>query len=240
MRMNIKAVLAVVVVIGIGLLLMQTDSGRQYFGSGLDFIKVRLSGLAAGAGGLFGQNMPAGLTFQMSLEAPMQGFYDQNYTVTNASLSVSGVCASTIKVGGTILHKEGTDCSIELPYADGLFQITDTGGARYTGTAAAIVVDGTMYTTSDASGRVQTDFEIMPISFTLGGMAQPLISLPATKGVLHRLASDGTVKSSEFLNGESVQIAGFVGFLKLDNSNIILQGSAVAIRGTGAHSSFVW
>lgn len=241
--MNVKAVLAVVVVIGIGMLLMQTDSGRQYFGSGLDFIRTRLSGLASGAftaGGLFGQKMPEGLAFQMSLEAPEQTFYGQNYTVTNASLSVSGVCASTIVIGNTVLHKEGAECSIEMPYANGIVQITDTGGIRFSGTAAAMTVDGTMYTMSDASGRVQTDFDVMPLDFTLDGMAQPLISLPATKGTLQRLAADGTVKSSEALDGESVQIGGFVGFLKLDSSNIVLQGSAVAVHGAGDHSSFVW
>jgi len=243
LRMNMKAIIAVVVVIGIGMLLMQTDSGRQYFGSGLDFIKARLSGLASGVftgGGLFGQAMPGGLAFQMSLQAPAQTFYGQNYTVTNASLSVSGVCSSLMAIGGTVLHKDGAACSVELPYANGLVQLTDTGGMRFSGTAAAMTVDGTVYTTSDASGRVQTDFSVMPLSFTLDGMAQPLILLPATKGTLQRLAADGTVKSSEALDGESLQIAGFVGFLKLDSSNIVLQGSAVAIRGTGDHSSFVW
>jgi len=238
--MNMKAVLAVVVVIGIGLLLMQTDSGRQYFGSGLDYIRARLSGLASGAGGLFGQAMPSGLAFQMSLEAPARTFYGQNYTVNNASLSVSGVCASTIGIGGTVLHKEGVKCSIEMPYVNGVFQLTGDGGVHFSGTSASIVVDGTMYTTSESSGRVQTDFAVMPLDFTLDGMAQPLILLPATKGTIQRLSADGTVKSSETLDGESVQVAGFVGFLKLDSSNILLQGSAVAVHGAGAHSSFVW
>lgn len=240
--MNVKAILAVVIVIGIGFLLLQTDSGRQYFGSGLDFFRTRVGNFVAGAftyGGIFGQKMPEGLTFQISLAAPRQAFFGQNYTVTNASLSVSGVCTSAVTIGGTSLHKESAECSIELASADGLLEYTADGNVRFTGSAAVVKVDGTDYTASDSS-RLQVGFEAAPLTFTLDRMAQPLLTLPAATGTIKRLATDGTAKSSETLDGERLEIAGFVGFLKLENSNILLQGSAVAAKGTGDHSSFVW
>lgn len=240
--MNMKAVLAVVIVIGIGFLLLQTDSGRKYFGSGIDFFKTSVGNFVSGAftyGGIFGQKMPEGLTFQMALATPRQAFFGQNYTVVNASISVSGVCTSAVAIGSMSLHKESAECAIELTSADGLFEYTDDGNVRFTGSAAAVKVDGTDYTSSD-SGRMQIGLGVAPMAFTLDRMAQPLLTLPAATGTIKRLASDGTTKSSEALEGERLEIGGFTGFLKLENSNILLQGSAVAAKGTDDHSSFVW
>ncbi|MFH1623169.1 MAG: hypothetical protein ABIA12_01465 [Candidatus Aenigmatarchaeota archaeon] len=243
--MNLKAVFAVVVVIGIGFMLMQTEPGREYFGWSFEFLKARIGGFVSGAftyGGIFGQKMPEGATFRMSLTAARQGFFSQNYTVSNASLSVSGVCASAVRISTTSLHKESLECKIESPAVYGLFEYTTEGNVRFTGEAEEITVDGTKYTLADGTSEkpMKVSFEVAPLGFVLDRIAQPLISLQSVEGSIRRLAADGTAKSTEELNRERLDIGGFMGFLKLDNSNIILQGSAVFVKGAGDHSSFVW
>jgi hypothetical protein len=240
--MNLKAVLAVVIIIAIGAMLTQTDSGKEYFGLSLEFLKARVGSFMAGAftyGGIFGQKMPEGLTFQMSLTASRQSFFGQNYTVSNTSLAVSGVCASDVRIGSTLLQKETAECAMEAPAVDGLFEYTATGNVRFTGEAGELTLDGTKYTAVDGKAQ-QIAFEVAPLSFTVDKIALPLLTLQATEGTLKRLTADGAVKSSEELTGEKLEIGGFMGFLKLDNSNILLQGSAVFAKGTGEHSSFIW
>ena len=243
--MNLKAVFAVFVIIGIGFMLMQTESGREYFGWSFEFLKAKIGGFVSGAftyGGIFGQKMPEGATFQMSLNAARQGFIGQNYTVSNASLSVTGVCASAVRISVTSLHKAALECRIESPAAYGLFEYTAEGNVRFMGEAAEMTVDGTSYTLEgdDAGKPMKVSFEVAPLGFTLDRIAQPLLSLRSVDGSIKRLAADGTAKSTEQLSGDSLDIGGFMGFLKLDNSNIILQGSAVFVKGSGEHSSFVW
>ena len=128
---------------------------------------------------------------------------------------------------------------MEAPAVDGLFEYTATGNVRFTGEADELMLDGTKYTAVDGKAQ-QIAFEVAPLSFTLDRIAQPLLTLQATEGTLKRLTADGAVKSSEELTGEKLEIGGFIGFLKLDNSNILLQGSAVFAKGTGEHSSFIW
>jgi len=240
--MNLKAVLAVVIIIAIGVMLTQTDSGKEYFGSSLEFLKAKVGSFMADAftyGGIFGQKMPEGLTFQMSLTASRQSFFDQNYTVSNTSLAVSGVCVSDVRIGSTLLQKETAECAMEAPAVDGLFEYTAMGSVRFTGEAGELTLDGTKYTAIDGKAQ-QIAFEVAPLSFSVDKIALPLLTLQATEGTLKRLTADGAVKSSEELAGEKLEIGGFMGFLKLDNSNILLQGSAVFVRGTGEHSSFIW
>jgi len=244
-KMNWKVLLAVFVIIAIGVLLMQTEGGRTYFGQALDALKVKVGNFfssAFNAKNIFGQQMPSGEAFQISLNVDKKAFLGQTYDVSNSSIHVSGVCIDSVKIGNILLRKESSDCEIEMQTAEGTLEYTESGTVKFSGTTPELVADKSRFTNpADATEKaMKVSFEVLPKNFILAGLVQPKISLISVDGTLERLSSDGSIKSHEELKSENLEIGGFVGYLKLENSNINLQGSAVSVKGTGAHSSFTW
>ena len=120
----------------------------------------------------------------------------------------------------------------------GTFEYTLAGTVKFDGSVDSLEIDGNTYTTD--SGSLKVSFEALPIEFTLSGVAQRRIKITSAAGSIERLNTDGSVKSTEDLEAEKLEIAGFEGFIRLEGANIKLQGLAVSVQGTGARSSFSW
>lgn len=248
LRMNLKSLLTIFVILGIGALLLTTESGAKFAGQTLDFAKVKvgnfISGLFSGSfswGVPFSSSswkIPSGEQFLIILSVEKGSFYGQQYSVPNTSLSMRAVCDTGIKINDVMLKTQSVECSIYAEDMKGVFEYTASGTVKFEGEVSSIMVDGSTYT-SDSS-RLKTSFELLPFEFELSDLLQRKITIASATGSIQRLNPDGSTKSTEGLDAESLEISGFVGFIKLDGPNIGLHGSAVSVQGTGAHSSFSW
>ena len=248
LKMNWKSLLTVFVILSIGALLLTTESGTGVIGQMLDFTKVKagnfVSGFFSGSfseGVPFSSNnwkIPSGEQFMIKLSIDKGSIYGQQYSVPNTSLSMRAVCDTGIKVDDVMLKPQSIQCSIYAEDMKGVFEYTATGTVRFEGEVSSIMVDGSTYT-SDRS-MLKAGFQVLPFEFELSDLPQRKITIASATGSIERLNPDGSTKSTEGLDAESLEISGFVGFIKLEGPNIRLQGSAVSVQGTGAHSSFSW
>lgn len=248
LRMNWKSLLTIFVILGIGALLLTTESGAKFAGQTLDFAKVKVGNFISGFfSGSFSWGLPfsssswkipSGEQFLIILSVEKGSFYGQQYSVPNTSLSMRAVCDTGIKVNDVMLKTQFIACSIYAEDMKGVFEYTESGTVKFEGEVSSIMVDGSTYTSD--SGILKASFELLPFEFELSDLLQRKITIASATGSIQRLNPDGSVKSTEGLDAESLEISGFVGFIKLEGSNIRLQGSAVSVRGAGAHSSFSW
>jgi hypothetical protein len=242
MGMNWKSLLTVFVILGIGMILLTTERGQKFAGEALSSIT---SGVGNFVSGLFSgdfdwsfDKMPSGEQFLISLSIAKESFYEQQYKVSNTSLDSTGICESSLKVGDVMLHKESMQCHVVAEDMKGTFEYTIAGTVKFEGDVSSLEVDGNSYT-SDGS-RLKTSLEMLPSDFKLDGLAERKVTITSATGSINRLGPEGSIKSAEDLDAEQLEISGFVGFIRLEGSNIKLQGLAVSVRGTGAHSSFSW
>lgn len=248
--MNWKSLLLAFVIVGIGIMLFSTDAGREFAGQAVNFV-------TAGAGnaisGFFSRvfnwqlpysqtDMPSGEQFMISISIPKESFYGHKYTVSNTSLSMEGVCDSGIEVGDIVTRTESVECTISAEYMKGEFEYTAAGIVRFDGDLSSLEVNGNSYSSGKTStdNRLETSFGIMPTVFTLDSIMQKEVTLTSPTGSIEILTPEGSLKSRIELAGEDIKIDGFVGFIKLEGSNINLKGLVVSLKGTGAHSSFSW
>jgi hypothetical protein len=242
MGMNWKSLLTVFVILGIGMILLTTESGQKFAGEALSSVT---SGVGNFVSGLFSgdfdwsfDKMPSGEQFLISLSIAKESFYEQQYKVSNTSLDATGVCQAALNVGDIMLHKESMQCRVVAEDMKGTFEYTIAGTVKFEGYVSSLEVDGSSYT-SDGS-RLKTSFEMLPSDFILDGLSERKITIASATGSINRLSQEGSIKSTEDLDAEQLEISGFVGFIRLEGSNIKLQGLAVSVHGTGAHSSFSW
>jgi hypothetical protein len=240
--MNWKILLAIVAIAGIGLLLMQTDSGRGYLGQASDFFGSWVGNFVSGLGN---GNPPSGKPFTIDLSAEKQSFFGQKYDLGNASLRVEGTCRSPISVGNIALRSEGGSCVADLGGAKGTFEYDQDGTVLFIGETDELTVNGDRMTSAVEQGKATTKvkvaLEIAAGKFTLGDLSQDKITLSSVTGSIDRLSSDGTTaKSHEEMASETLEISHFTGYIKLDDAKIIMHGIAYSVSGSDAHSSFVW
>jgi hypothetical protein len=248
LRMNWKSLLTIFVILSIGTLLLTTESGAEFAGQTLDFAKVKVGNFISGLfSGSFSWSVPfsssswkipSGEQFLIILSVEKGALYGQQYSVPNTSLSMRAVCDTGIKLNDVMIKPQYIECSIYAEEMKGVFEYTESGTVKFEGEVGSIMVDGSIYT-SDSS-RLKASFEVMPIEFELSDLLQRKITIDLATGSIERLNPDGSTKSTEGLDAESLEINGFMGLIKLDGSNIRLQGSAVSVQGIGAHSSFSW
>jgi hypothetical protein len=238
--MNWKSILTALVIVAIGIMLLTTEGGKEFAGNAFEFLS---SGVGNALSGLFSQGfdwgqsmLPEGEQFMISTEMPKDVFYNQKYSVVNTSLSAEGLCDIGVQVGD-ITVKPSRQCSVEMEDMKGEFEYTAAGTVMFEGEVSSLVINGNTYTSEKA---VQTSIELLPDEYMLVGLVQKQIVIPSASGKINRISAAGSVKSTEELDSETVVIGGFVGFIKLENSNINLQGLAVSVEGTGPHSSFSW
>ncbi len=235
--MNLKSLIAVFVIIGIGAMLLRTESGMSYTTQALEFLKVRVGNFVAGLTGKDIWSKESG-HFRIVLTADKSSFAEQSFQLTNSSLTVSGVVESLLNIGSVELHKRDMSINVEIKGAKGTFEYTSVGTVKFDGTVSSIDVDDNSYTSS--KGDLKVSFEIVPVSFALDPLSQKKLVLSSATGSLVRLNEDGSIKSSEELAGEELEINKFYGVLKLEGTNTILDGTAESVKGTGTQSSFSW
>jgi len=244
--MVLKLLFTAFVIVAIGALLLTTKSGQKFTGQALDSVKIKVGNFVSGLfSGTFkwelpfgGGRMPSGEQFPIVLSVAKDSFYGQAYIVDNTSLNMEGICSAQIKVGDTMLRTESKQCAIVAEQMKGTFEYSIAGIVSFDGDVGNMVVDGHTYTSSGS--RLKTSFEVLPINFILAGVSERKITIPAATGSIGRLNPDGSIKSTEELASEELEISGFVGFIRLEESNINMQGMAVSVQGTGPHSSFSW
>lgn len=245
--MNWKALLTAFVIVAIGVLMLSTNAGQRFAGQALELFKVSIgnfaSGLVSGGNwqlpfGIFGGNqMPTGTQFMVVVDIPKEAFNGQKYTVANTTSDLEGLCDSGIKVGELTLKTESMECSIALDEMKGEFEYTTVGTLKFSGDVSKISVNGNSYS---SASRIKTSFEAIPSGFVLVGLVQPKVVIQSATGSLEIRTREGLLKSSTELTGEKLEIGGFIGFIKLEESNIKLQGLAVSVKGIGEHNSFSW
>ncbi len=248
--MNWKSLLLALVIVGIGIMLFSTDAGREFAGRAANFVSVGVGDAVSGFfSRAFNWQLPSGQTeiqsgeqFLISISIPKESFYSHQYSVSNTSLNMEGICESGIEVGDIITRTESMECTIAAEHMEGEFEYTVAGVVRFDGDVSSLEVNGNSYTSgeSSSSGRLKTSFRVLPTGFTLTGLSQKEITISSSTGSIEILTPEGSLKSTIELAGEELEIDGFVGFIKLEDSNIKLQGLVVSLRGTGAHSSFSW
>jgi len=244
--MNWKSLLAIFAVLGIGLMLLQTESGSEFFDNTLYSFKNGVGTTLSGAfssGGIFGPKMPSGDGFKIVLDANREAFEGQEYDLTNSSVYIKGVCVEAVKVDGVGIAKGLKDCEIEITETKGTIKYTEGATLIYTGSTKHMEVDEQVYepASEDENKQLKVSFEVIPKQALVTDLAEVKITLESVDGDIKRFNPDNTFKSEENLEKEKVEISGFEGYFKVDNSNIItLQGDAVSVRGTGDYSSFAW
>lgn len=247
MGMNLKSLLTAFIIVGIGAVLLTTKSGKVFAGQALDSVKIRVGDFVSGlfSGDFkwelpFGQKekMPSGEQFLISLLSVKGSFYGQQYSVTNTSLELEGLCGAELSVGDIMLKTESMECTIAAENMKGAFEYTIAGTVRFDGEVNSLEVDGNEYTSTEAALTVS--FEALPTGFVLVGLREREVIITSATGSINRMTSAGAIKSTEGLEDEQLKIGGFVGFIRLEESNINMQGLAVSVEGQGPHSSFSW
>lgn len=230
--MNYKTLLAVFIIIAIGVMLLRTDSGREY----LSTVGNVFSGLFAG-GGLGGGGSTG--PFGMIMNVDRTAFLGQSFSLQNSSVSISGLADSPLRIGGVQLRKSDLEAVVEMDNAKGVFEYTVAGTVKFEGTAERVVVDGNTY--SPFEKELKVDFEMVPLEFLLTGLNERRIIISSATGSIARLNPDGSIKSTEELAAEHLEIFHFTGYLEFQKgNNAKLDGIASAVRGTSGQSSFNW
>lgn len=209
-----KAILAVVVILGIVGLLYATDMGKGY----LDFIRSTVGNFIS-----ILAKTPQTSGFQVDVEANKKPFYGVSYRVANSSFEGSGVFQSmTISDLDMTLN---SDKKVDVAAADfnGQFDYTSDGVVRLTGTASKVVVGDRSYSSAKPT---KVSLELVPFSFLISNLN---VAKMAFNGVL------GSVKSSAGqaqLELSKLEISNFIGNMSLsEDEKVKLGGTASSIVG---------
>ena len=240
--MKWKSALGIFVILSIGSLLLRTEGGQQYFDQSMTFLKVGVGNVVAST---FGPKMPKGEPFTIDLTAQRESFSGQSYNLQNSIMNIAGVCVDMMKIDSVQIHKGLLECKIISADVKGTLHYTESGTVEFSGTTSEVEVDGETYTSLSVGTNVEKplkiSFEIIPKNAVLSDIIQPKVSFESVDGVIEKFNPDGSVKSIEELLHERLEIRGFEGYLRIENSNIIrLEGTAVSVKGTGDYSSFSW
>lgn len=236
--MNVKSLIAVFIIVGIGVMLLRTESGESYATGVFDFFKIRVGNFVSGLFGAVGYWQADGGGFRIVMNVDRSSFLEQSYQVINSTLTTSGVVEGAIKIGSVQLHKESVTVEISLDESKGTFEYTVAGTVIFEGTANRIVVDGNTY--SSPTGDLNVVFEMIPTELTLTDVSQTKIIVDSATGSVVRLNDDGSIKSTEELAAEKIEISKFSGVLRFGSGTVRLDGLATSVKGTGAQSSFNW
>jgi len=220
--MNWKALLAVLITVGIIGLLMATDIGKNYS-------QLMSSTVGNFFSGILDRYMGGGEEFSILLDADKNAFYGQTYSVSNVTVSADGICQSSVTVGNTVMPLEGKLCSVEARNAKGQFEFTAGGSVKFAGVADMMVVDG--YPFLPTAGSFEANFEVIPTTdFELKGLEQTKIRLNSVSGSIQGTKGE-TQLSIDNLGGGRLEVSNFNGDLKLDGESMLLVGLATSVKG---------
>jgi hypothetical protein len=212
--LNWKAILAVIVILGIVGLLYTTDMGRGY----LDDIRTIMGNFIS-----ILAKTPQGSGFQVEVEANKNPFYGVSYKVVNSSFEGSGVYQSmTISDLDVTLN---SDKKVDVAAADfsGQFDYTSDGIVRLTGTASRVVVGDRSYSSAKPT---KISLELVPFSFDISNLNVGKMAFSGVSGSVKSSAGQAQLELSK------LEISNFMGNMSLsEDEKVKLGGTASSIVG---------
>jgi hypothetical protein len=221
--MHWKALLTAIIIVAIAGLLMTMEIGKNY----AEVLRSKVGNIVSLITKLW---TPTGEGFTFVLTADMDSFQGQKYSITNSSISASGIY-NYIKVGNQVVSmKDGRKAVLFVDNLRGTFEITSGGSVVVTGDTNYIEI-GDM----TISGQTRIEAEIVPDGFSLTDFAQDKITLSSVTGDIKRFYNGNT--GQESLDRNRVEINGFAGDLILSaEGGMELSGSTVSI----VTNKFTW
>lgn len=235
--MNWKVLLAIFITIGIGVMLLRTEGGMSYATKTFDFLKVKVGNFVASLSGKSAWT-GQGEGFRISMVVDKSSFLDQTFDIAGSDLAVTGIVQKSIKIGDVEWNKENAAVELDLKAAKGKFEYTVAGTVSFAGSAQTLIVDNNVITPS--GGELKVSFEIVPIKFSIANVSERKITLESAVGSIARLNPDGSIKSTEQLASEHVEISKFIGSLVLEGPNVKMDGVAASVRGLSPQGGFSW
>jgi hypothetical protein len=207
-----KLWLSVVLILGIAGLLLYTQAANKSLG---------LSKI-----GNFIKNTPSEGDFFFQLNSDEESFYKQSYKIANSSFVAIGICQNPVKVSDVNVNRDGVQCKIELTEFSGTFDYTQGGAVLVSGKAVVMKIDDSTYS---STGGLKVTFELIPANFTLSDFSADKIVLATANGNVSKIKG-GAISVVGYLNNELLEIDNFDGSLKLEGSQLSLQGMANSIK----------
>jgi len=225
--MKWKAVLAVLLVLGIFGLFLTTDYGRGMFGN---FFTGIFSGnfgdLTGSLTGIF-QPKPTGSGFEVVVTTTKDAFSGQKYKVSGATVATDGIY-NFLKVGDQVYEsKSGKRLAITVKGFSGDVEFTAAGSMTITGTGNYFVL-GDLISSSDKQMSVQ--IEIVPNTVEVDNFGQRSLHFASISGRLDRYV--GEKYDSVTLSNSRLDIGYFNGTLSFsDDGTVKLSGIAFSAKG---------
>lgn len=210
---HFKTILAVLLIAGIlGMI--------AYGNAGKNFLEVLKSGKVTDAGGNQGKN------FGISLTTAATSLYGKSFSITSSPFSVDGVC-SIVQVGGINIEPSETRCSAIAENFTGKFDYTAFGSVVFTGAVDSLKFDLSKYS---AGSPLSIQLELIPTRLSVAGIISDKLSITAPSGKIDRYGSDGSLKGSEALGQNPIDINNLLANVALSNGELKITGTANSVK----------
>lgn len=220
-KMKWKALLSVIIILAIAGFFFFTGIGSQYTAQ-----IIKYTG-DLGLGSLTGflTNQKPSTSFPFTLTAQNAAFFSQDYTVTNGSISASGLY-QYINAGNLNLEStSGKEITVSLQNYNGDFQISADGSIILKGTATNVQIGDL----SASSSKINLQIEILPSTYSLSSFQDNTMNFAGITGTLQRTTSDKT--DTVNLSNNNVTVKYFSGSISQQQGTTTLQGTAYSIKG---------
>lgn len=217
--MRWKALLVVLIILGIVGFLLTTETGQKY----AQFLKKKVGEFISV---ILRRTQPPGEAFRILLKTNREAFYGQSYGLANSDLSFTGIYSS-IKIGEQEITKRTEKrVSITIKEMDGLFEYAEEGSIRLSGDSSYLEIDDYIYSSAKP---FRIELEIVPLEFSLTNLIQERITLSSVTGEIKRFY-DEKVDTVSLTEGK-LEINNFNGELKLSEDGTILEGMTNLVIG---------
>lgn len=212
--MNWKALVAVVVVLGILGLIALTEQGRNY-----------AVFLGKGMGSLVGFVLKSspGKPFSFGLSVKREAFYGQSFPLSDSSLKISGQ-GSSVKIGGNVWSLDSGEVEMEMT-GKGDFAINADGNVRLSVDAKTFKLDG------KSTNDVKVEAEIVPTEFSLSGIKKDGMNITSASGTILKVF-DSTMVTANFTKS-NLWVGNFFGTIEMDTQTASMSGTATSIEVNG-------
>ncbi len=216
---HFKTILAVVLIAGILGMIVYGNAGRN-------FLEALKAGKVTQAG------LENGKTFGLSLSTDATSLYGKGFPIQTSPFEVDGVCGS-IQIGDVSVESSDTRCSAKAENFTGKFDYTSLGSVVFSGTVDSIKLGSNRYSSSTP---LKVQMEVIPTALFVAGISAPKLSLKVSSGSIERYSTDGTLKGSEGLTGDAIDINNLLANVELTNGSLKVTGTANSVRS----DNFSW
>lgn len=213
--MNWKALIAVLLVIGIAGILITTSIGSQYFGS------------FQGIVGSFTKQAPSGSGFQIIFTTSPTTFYGQNFQVSNSTITITGMY-DYFKVGNQMIDlTSGHDTTITITNFKGTVSVTAEGKLSLSATSGNYQI-GDYSVTLTKPDTITTS--VLPTEVSLTNLSLNKITFKTVSGELDRIS--GNNADVVHLNNNNFELDNFNGEWQITSAgSAILNGMVTSAKG---------